>query len=221
MPKLEKIENLNFKTLVCAFLLFLIVPMSVFSFLVFDKNSYVSNAKAAGNFDENNVFAVKAVNDLISFFKFEGEVPSQFSEKEKMHLFDVRLLISQVLIFFYSVSVVFCLFSLFLITKIKKFSLVREFVCRVLSETGLMGIFVITFFGSLMFFLFGPIFSLFHAVFFASGTFEFAGTDLLISLFGGSFFQNFAVQIISWSFFAFASLILASLLIRQLWVAKV
>ncbi len=185
-----------------------LIPLAVSNALIFDKNTYIENAKKAGTFDEQSE-KVNVVEKLIAFFKFQQDAPNEFNGREKNHLYDVRQLISAIAIAAQ-------------ILAIPSITILAYFAFKGKSQDALHAIQIGAAFSAALTtalciaiaIWFDKLFYLFHVTLFQDGSFEFPASDLLIQMFGNSFFYNFGLQTLAYSIFAGISIAIGIQLIK-------
>jgi len=164
--------------LILILLIPIIVYLSSFGILVYDSD-YYSTLTA----EYSSVDASQMNKDMVEYFK-TGLVPSSFSEfneKERVHLKDVRDVI-QSLLWVLMASVVLFVFLL-------RFAKDRQ---KIIFYGG-----IITVVLPILFFLpFDLLFTQMHNLFFKPGSWVFASNALLVILYTQNFFFEFAKSII-------------------------
>ena len=159
-------------------------------------NQFKDNGAAEKLGEENASFILKDLLTYLNIEEAEERVDhlSYFSEKEKSHLADVKLLLTVIFSIYY-LAVILLVFSLiWFFTREKKWK--REWAKMLLWAGSLTtGIIIILLLGALLNFDFT--FQLFHKIFFPQGNFAFPADSLLKTLFPDSFFTNFALKIIT------------------------
>mgnify|MGYP002629205668 CR=1 FL=1 len=188
-------------------IIILILPLRMF---VFDSSYYDSQ------FQKNNVYnsinkslATDIKENLLNFLQ-EGDALNYFSEEEKSHLNDVRVLFSKFFFVLWAGIGLLIISSGILIFR-KKF---KENVFKILFLGGLCSfvLIILLFLASLNFEM---TFGNFHKMFFPQGNYSFADTSLLITLFPANFFNAFFLKLLVSSF----TLSLLSM-VPQLWINK-
>ena len=150
-------------------------------------------------------------SDVLSYFRSSDNLIKNdfFNENEKMHLFDVRLVIRNVLFLFYSLLAIFLVLVVLMrrIFSFKDFSFIFFF--------GGAFTFVISFFLWLIAKLnFSGFFTFFHKIFFPQGNWLFdPAVDKIILLYPSGFFYDMAVKIFLDSLYWALVLILIGVLI--------
>jgi len=165
----------------------------------FLKNNVYENVK---NADEIN-------KKLIGFFKDSEEIPENFTEKEKMHLNDVKNLISNGKNFSVFLNLMcIALFSLILFFYKEN----TKEIYKILILSGIIGIIIPLLFVP---FAFSKIFTLFHVLFF-TGNWIFSNNSLLIMMYSETFFFNAFASIITKALIIFSVFIFLGFLIKHL-----
>ena len=165
------------------FILFFIIVLFNFRIIAYDIDFY---EKESGNLENKK----EILSNLLNYFKDEEEINNNYySEKEKLHLFDVKKIIDRTIYFSYILSMVFIL----LMTKFYR-NFEKVFIyCGIFA-----GIFLaIAFFSD-----FNSLFYLFHVVSFDNNYWMLNEESTLIRLFPEEFFYMAFKKIIFRSFFA-------------------
>ena len=142
-----------------------------------------------------------ATDNLIDYFKGKQEL-RYFDEKETSHMRDVKIFLSTITVLYYTSILFFIIIFIILYNRHKKD--IYEFIHTIskilltCAITGLAGIIIL---GLMSVLYFDITFSLFHAIFFAPGTYLFDTSSLLITLFPEKFFFNIAIRIYLYIFF--------------------
>ncbi len=166
----------------CKILLIILIPILAylmsFGVLVYDSDYYT---KLTNEYSE--IDAASMNKDMVDYFK-TGNVPAsfkKFSEKEVVHLEDVRKVINYLIDFLMITVVLFIILLNFTENK-------RE----IFFYGG-----IITLVLPLLFFLpFDTLFTQMHNVFFTKGSWIFDSSALLVNLYPAGFFYSFAKGIV-------------------------
>ncbi|MEM4263994.1 MAG: DUF1461 domain-containing protein [Candidatus Woesearchaeota archaeon] len=165
-------------------LLIILIPIIIylisFGFFVYNEQFYTQLTDEYSSVPEK---AREMNPDMIDYFK-TGNIPasfSEFSEKEKSHLNDVRIVINYLLI------LLMILIASFIV-------LIRyaEAKRKIFLYGGIITIIIPLLFIS---FPFDFLFTQMHNIFFVEGTWVFEGTDLIVNLYPFEFFFSFAKHI--------------------------
>ncbi len=190
---MEKNKILLFSILILLILnTILIIYLANFRCYVFNENYYKKQ------FEENDVYsslpdADKELNNLLLFFKGKEKLNNFFSQNEKEHLQDVKVLINKVIIIFYiSVFLEIFLISLLYARYKKGFLKNIKFIFLCSGGITLLTSILIYFFSD----NFDYIFIKFHEIFFQQGNWLFPASSNLIKLFPHQFFYAFFHKII-------------------------
>lgn len=176
-----------------------LVIMSSFNVIAFSDIFYEQE------FEKNYVYSDVENADLISdslveYLKhgeYDDTMLQSFSEQELDHMYDVRKVITWFNIWFYITFILYLfLFIVSLIIFKKEF---RKVYSKTLKYSGGFSIALICLM-SILGFVFESFFSYFHSIFFEEGTWVFGWNDMLIRLYGGSFFFDSFVWILVLSF---------------------
>ena len=164
-------------------LLTLIILLLNFRIVIFDPDFYEKISKDNLNFDKD-----KTIN-LINYLKNkEGLNKELYTEKEIIHLKDVKSLINKFVLSFYFLLI----FSLLLIFKFYKN------IYEIFFISGILTLVIILLF---TFLNFNSLFYNFHIVFFKNAFWLIDPETTLIRLFPEMFFKNFLKEILFRSFF--------------------
>ncbi|NQU98043.1 DUF1461 domain-containing protein [Candidatus Woesearchaeota archaeon] len=184
---MKKQEKLIFAlAITCLLFVIIIFPLRLTLF----NESYYHSQFARNNVQIENKEEVLV--NLLNFFRGEEDL-EYFSENEKSHLEDVKILLDKFFFLFYFTLFLFIvsLTTLFFINK-KNF---KENLPKILFLGGLSSFTVIILL-LLASFNFSVTFDGFHKLFFSQGNYSFSSTSLLISLFSESFFKSFFLRMI-------------------------
>tara|TARA_Y100000310_G_C20701635_1_gene830530 strand:+ start:2018 stop:2668 length:651 start_codon:yes stop_codon:yes gene_type:complete len=165
-----------------------------FSYLFTNEDYFVKQLEKHGSFDRVE-YAEGTNKVVIDYLQGKSDVVlslDSFNEREKSHLVDVKVLIEHVYTVFYS-SLVILLVCLLLLLRFD--SQFYSTLKSILLYTGLSVIGLGLLLG-LFSLVFSSTFSVFHQVFFKSGTWLFNPTDTLILLYPFVFFKEFFVRIV-------------------------
>jgi len=174
-----------------------VVYLANFRYYVFNENYYKKQ------FEKNDVYdnvpeADKELDSLFMFFNDKKELDNNFfSENERGHLQDVKVLINKIIIIFYFLVFLEILFFILLYFLVQnKFLKCVKFVLLYSSGFVLLV--------SILFYIFSNnfqfIFIKFHEIFFPQGNWLFPYNSNLIILFPQQFFYGFFYKIIVNSF---------------------
>lgn len=190
------------------YLLFMIIPFIIilfsFKLLVFNYDFYEKQ------FDHelDKDFVKGNTLNLFEYFKGNSELSDNFNEKEKLHLKDVKDLITKFLFIFYVLSLIFIISIVYLLYK-KDFNAIRFN----LIVGGCFTLFLILI---LVLFDFSELFLRFHYLIFSNELWLLnPETDLLINIFTENFFFNFFKRIILNSSIISCILIFVGVLIKN------
>lgn len=164
--------------LILIFLVPIIVYLASFGILIYDSDYYTGLTEEYSSID-----AAQMNKDMVEYFK-TGIVPvsfSEFSEKERIHLKDVRDLIQSLLFVLMALILVFVGMLRFAEDK-RKIFFYGGIVTIVLPV--------------LFFWPFDLLFTQMHNLFFEPGSWIFASDALLVNLYSSEFFFSFAKSII-------------------------
>lgn len=189
MNKFEK--SLLAVATVALFIIIIILPLRL---EVFNESYYEYQFEKNGVYEKVSE-ADLVVDNLLGFFK--GGKLSYFTDNEKSHLEDVRVLLNKSFLVLYYVTIIFVasLIGLFYIDKSKFKS--RIFKILFLAGLSSFAFLILFFLASLNF---TSTFEGFHLTFFPQGNYAFSSRSLLITLFSETFFKSFFLRIILDSF---------------------
>ncbi|MFC1697634.1 DUF1461 domain-containing protein [Nanoarchaeota archaeon] len=219
---INKIIDNKWQVLIVVLMVFsltVFLYLNSFSTLVFNKQYYSNQYEINGVYDRFGVELVDNVTDnLFSYFQDESlaewELINEdfFSERDKMHLIDVKLMINDVLWYHYLVLLAFIigLLLLFLINKER----ILHNLTTVLIGSGVL-IVIITLIALLLQKNFSQIFYNFHIMTFTNDLWMLnPAVDNLINIYPRSFFFNITKEIFMLSFVKGILLIITGLFIR-------
>lgn len=186
----------------------LLILFFSFSLIIFNFNFYEKEFEKYNIYDKLGKEEVDNVTiELINYFKGRGELKSEiFSEKEKLHLLDVKNLIRKSFLFFYFVLISFILLLGYSFYK-KDRNIGKYFIFG-----GLLA-FLLTLIVLLLIKInFDFLFTQFHYLAFDNELWLLSEKDILINLFPAGFFYDFMIRIFfSNCFFAFIFIIFGML----------
>src|SRR3989338_7270826 len=183
--------------------LILILPFLIF-LLVFNFASLIDSffTKKFSQYGVNNKFpdAGAMHQKVLNFIEGKStELPSDFNEREKQHLMDVKRVISALTITLYIMVGLFLLLLIVSAFTLKVNSYIINFVGKVMMWGGILtvGLAVLLFlFISLDF---GPAFESMHQMFFRSGTYMFdPAKEAIVNLYPEQLFMDLGIRISAW-----------------------
>ena len=170
-----------------------IIYLANFRHYIFNENYYKKQ------FQENGVYsrlpqADKALNNLFLFFNNKKDLDNNFfTQNERAHLQDVKVLINKIIIIFYFLIFLDPLLFILLYFLVKK--RFKKYLAFVLLYSGGFVLLI-----SVLFYIFSNNFSYifikFHEIFFPHGNWLFPYNSNLIMLFPQQFFYDFFYKII-------------------------
>lgn len=204
LRKEKTIENvlLFFSTI----FLSLIVIIGSFLMIIYNKSFYLYEYKKLGVYKEvSNTLKIETsesidtlnniTTNIIRFFKGKEEL-KYFSEKEKEHMLDVRILINKIKYIYYFSLLSFLLLVYILYAKSKKSRIgFIDVLSKILLFSGLLVFCTYIILFPFIIFYFNTSFVFFHLVFFPNGNWIFPQDSLLINIFPAQFFMDSIVII--------------------------
>lgn len=198
------------------FLLVLIIPLLLFLLALnitgFDDFFYKEKFSEYG-VQENVPNADLLHQEVMDFIKGDSDdLPSDFNEREKHHLWDVRKLVGFATILMYILVALFIGLLFLSAFTLKINTYVNRFVGKVLLFGGLLtlglALLILIFIAT----DFDDSFESFHKIFFASGTYSFdAGRELIVSLYPEELFIDLGIRISKWVIVAAVLVVFAGL----------
>ncbi|MBI3051381.1 DUF1461 domain-containing protein [Candidatus Woesearchaeota archaeon] len=173
-------------TVLAVSLAFLIVAAS-FTSVFLDQGIYRAEFAKTGAY-ERAPDADSLNSEVLDYLKGNGNIPMDFSEREKSHLADVKQLIRAFFVSALGAAAVAIAASVTL-------ALLRRLLAGFTAATILGSLFILLAMGVLWILPFGWVFDNFHLSLFQPGTYLFEESDLLIKLYPAQFFQDFAMII--------------------------
>ncbi len=191
------------------FLLILILPFTLFllvlHFVGFNSSFY------SQKFSEYNVKNISSLHEkVISFITGKiNELPDEFNEKEKQHLFDVRNAATISTIVLYILVFLFISLLIASILTLKVNNLITNFIGKILVFGGVLAIAL----AAILFFFinsdFSSTFESFHKLFFEKGTYVFdPAKEIIVRLYPEQLFMDLGIKISKWVILASFILIL-------------
>jgi len=181
------------------FLLVLILPFVLFllvlNFIGFSSIFYKEK------FSEYNVGNISSLHEkVISFVTGKTEeLPSEFNEREKRHLADVRnakaisTMVLYILVFLFIILLIASVFTL------KVNNLITNFIGKTLVFGGVLTIALAAALFFLINFDFSSAFESFHSIFFENGTYSFnPAKELIVNLYPEQLFMDLGIKISEW-----------------------
>ncbi|MAG91871.1 hypothetical protein CMO83_04290 [Candidatus Woesearchaeota archaeon] len=181
--------------LLLPFLLFLLV----FNIVSFD-NLFYEKKFAEYQVDQNVAGADSLHEKVINFIRGgNNELPDDFNEREKQHLFDVRNTIRFSTIVFFILIVIFVILLLIAVYTLKINNYITSFVGKILVFGGFLTIIL----AAVLFLLinsdFAATFESFHLLFFEKGTYLFdPANELIVNLYPEQIFMDLGIKISVW-----------------------
>jgi len=180
MPKQQSIKLIRTAQILLILFLPCLLILASFYSLLYNEKFYKEQ------FQKNKVYeklpnADVTLKNLMSYFKWKP-VKLNFTQKEKAHLLDVKILLGKTLILFFSSLIIFIISMLFLLESKKT----KELFYALLFGSILTLIIVF----SVLLVNFDFLFIKFHQVFFPKGNWIFPSKSKLIILFPQSFFYE-------------------------------
>ncbi|MEK6892426.1 MAG: DUF1461 domain-containing protein [Nanoarchaeota archaeon] len=193
--------------------LILIVPFLIF-LLVFNfaglSNSFFT--KEFLQYGVNNKFldAESMHQKVINFIEGKSnELPSDFNEREKQHLLDVKRVVSALTITLYIMVGLFLLLLVVSAFTLKVNSYIINFVGRVMMWGGILTVALAALLFLFINFDFGPAFESMHQTFFQKGTYMFDPTkEAIVNLYPEQLFMDLGIRISAFTMIAAVLLIL-------------
>jgi integral membrane protein (TIGR01906 family) len=167
----------------------IIILLSNFYFLLYDKSFYVSE------FSKYDLYIEKwdmFLDNMFDFFKGKAELNPYFNERETSHMDDVKDVIHGFVVALQAALVVSLVFGFYLLKDKRKR---RKTIVKLLIYSGGLAMLISVLFFVLSF-KFEWLFVNFHSVFFKPGTWIFYEGDLLIKIFPQQFFVDFFSRVV-------------------------
>ncbi len=182
----KQLENIF--SIMSLILIIIILPTLL---LILDENNLSIHMQNAGVYERVDYkIAKQELKNILGFFSGEYNLSNNFSESEKQHMHDVKLII------FY-IQTILLLSILFLIYYFAKQQNNRT-KTKLIKDINLSSKIVIAFGITLLIFIltsFNKTFELFHKIFFPQGNWSFPTNSWIITLFPQQFFINISIQI--------------------------
>lgn len=182
------------------FLMILILPFVLFLLvinIVGFNNSFYREKFSEYNVDEN----ISSLHEkVINFVKGENqELPNEFNEREKQHLFDVRNLIgiSTIMLYIFIALFVILLLASAFILKIN--NKIVNFVSKVMIYGGFLTVLLALILFLLINTNFSSAFESFHSLLFKKGTYVFdPAKEMIVRLYPEQLFMDLGSRISTW-----------------------
>lgn len=189
--------------LMSKFLMILILPFLLFlivlNFSAFDMDFYQKKFLEY-KVHKEVVNADSLHKDVIDFINGKNdELPSEFNEREKKHLFDVRRIIRVSKILLYT-SIILFIFLLALSSfSLKINAQITHFIGEVFVFGGLLTIALAALLSLFISLDFSVAFDSFHSLFFEKGTYEFdPAKEIIVKLYPEQLFMDLGIRISKW-----------------------
>lgn len=127
-----------------------------------------------------------------------NQAPSNFDEKEKQHLWDVRNTIKYGKILLYFLVVLFIVLLLLSAFIIKANNIITNFVGKIFLYGGILTIVIAAFLFLLINFGFSSTFEAFHQAFFRPGTYVFDAKEKIVNIYPEQLFMDLGLRISKW-----------------------
>ena len=183
--------------------LILIVPvlifLLVFNFAGFSSSFFTKKFEQYGvnsKFPDSEAMHQKVLNFI------EGksnELPSDFNERERQHLLDVKMVISALTITLYIMVGLFLLLLVVSAFTLKVNSYIINFVGRVMVWGGVLTVALAALLFLFITFDFGSTFESMHQMFFQKGTYMFdPAKEAMVNLYPEQLFMDLGIRISAW-----------------------
>lgn len=208
----QKMKFLTISKLLLILMLPFLLFLLVLNFVGFDKLFYQEKFSEYGT---KNASATTLHEKVISFIKGKNnELPEQFNEREKQHLFDVKNAIRISTITLYILIFLFVLLLILSIFTLKVNNLITNFIGKILVFGGFLTIVL----AAILFFLitsdFSKTFESFHSFLFEKGTYTFdPNKEMLVRLYPEQLFMDLGIRISKGVFFISVLIIIIGLFI--------
>lgn len=188
---------------VSKFLLILIVPLLIFLVVLktvgFNEIFYKEKFLEYGI--RQDIPAADSLHQkVINFIKgASNDLPDEFSQREKQHLWDVRRLANILKIALYMLIALFALLLIGSALVLKASSRILNFVGGALAFGGILSFALAAFLLLLTSFSFSSAFESFHRLFFQDGTYTFdPAMEMLVRLYPEQFFMELGMTASKW-----------------------
>lgn len=178
-------------------------------------NSFFQNKILQYGVQEKIPDAFSLHEKVVNFIKGKSnELPGQFNEREKQHLFDVKKVVkisSILLLVFAFAFAVLLIISAFML-KINNY--IINFISRILIYGGFLTLFLVVLLVSFIYFDFSAAFESFHSFFFKRGTYTFdSAREIIVRLYPEQIFMDFGLEISKWVLIASCTVILLGIVL--------
>lgn len=161
-------------------------------FYIYNINSYEKEFSKNNAYEKyNKTFVDDVGKNLINYFKSNEELGNYYSQREILHLEDVKNLIRKTLTLFY-ITFTFLLLSFIYLATRKYYNELS----KILIYGGIICILLIFLFVILFFIDFNSSFIKFHEIFFNNDLWILSSESLLVNLFTEEFFFNILKKIL-------------------------
>ena len=193
----------------------LLIPIFIlllsFKVFVYDENSYKQQFRENNIYTKYNESYVNNISsNLINYFKNKETLGNYYSERERIHLEDVKKLINNGLKLFYLIFITFLIIFSYLIQK-------RDYkaLSKILKYGGILNLVIYFIIFLLSVINFEKFFIKFHQIFFTNNYWMLNPTDILVNVFTQEFFISILRKIMTTSIILSLLFILAGIFIEK------
>ncbi|MEK6955673.1 MAG: DUF1461 domain-containing protein [Nanoarchaeota archaeon] len=193
----------------------LLIPIFIlllsFKVFVYDENLYKEQFRENNIYTKYNESYVNNISsNLVNYFRSKENLGNYYTEREKIHLEDVKILINKALKIFYILFIVLLIIFSYLLQK-KDY----KTLSKILKYGGILNliIYFIIFIVSLI--NFEKFFIKFHELFFVNDYWMLSPNDILVNVFTQEFFNTILRKIITTSLILSLVFIVAGIFIEK------
>ena len=197
------------------YLTILLIPIFIlllsFKVFVYDQNLYREEFKQNNIYTKYNESYVNNISsNLINYFKGKETLGNYYTEREIIHLEDVKKLINNSLKLFYIIFLFLLIIISYLLQKKE-----QKILCKILKYGGILNLIIYTIIFLLSLLNFEKFFIKFHQIFFRNDYWILNPQDILVNLFTEQFFSSILRKIIATSLILSIIFILAGIFIEK------
>ena len=171
----------------------------VLNFTAFDESFYREKF-AAYNVKQDVPEAVWLNEKVINFIKGKNnELPNEFNEREKQHLWDIRKFTVYFTIALYVFTILFMLLLTFSIIILKVNNILMNFIAKIMIFGGIVTVMLAVALSLSVILDFSTTFESFHKLFFEKGTYLFdPAKEMIVKLYPEQLFMELGIRILKW-----------------------
>lgn len=194
-------------------LLAIFILLLSFRLYVYDLDTYEREFSKNNVYEKyNKTFTDEVSKNLINYFKSNEELGNYYSEREILHLEDVKQLIKNTMVLFYIILAISLLLFIYLTAKGY-----HNYLSKTLINGGTICISLIILLALYFFINFDASFIIFHKIFFRNDLWLLSNESLLVNIFTEKFFLHIFRKILTTSIILSLILIILGITIQKVY----